>query len=109
MRQANKRILRNATVHQTVACPISAQKMKTHTQKLTGHLALGVALFLTVSSGEASAVVQDELAALPPKAVQLEGYFQGHIQNSIDHWNKGVVPYSALVQMFAEESDRNGP
>ena len=44
--------------------------------------------------------VPDQLAPLPAKAVQFDGYLEDYIQNSITHWNKGVVPYGGFVQMF---------
>jgi len=47
--------------------------------------------------------VQDEFSVLPSGSVQLEGYFEKYIQHSIEHWNKGVVPYAAFADFF-----RNG-
>ena len=35
--------------------------------------------------------------------MRLDGFFENDIRNSIDHWNKGVVPYAAMVDFF-----RNG-
>ncbi|MBN1512036.1 MAG: glycoside hydrolase family 127 protein [Phycisphaerae bacterium] len=43
---------------------------------------------------------EDPFTPLPPGSVVFQGYLEGHIQNSINHWNKGVVPYADLVQMF---------
>ena len=51
----------------------------------------------------ASAKVEDQQYPLPPKAVKLSGFLENAIQNSIEHWNKGVVPYAAFVDFF-----RNG-
>jgi len=45
----------------------------------------------------------DRLTPLPPNAIQLSGYLEDDIQNSIAHWNKGVLPYSKFVDFF-----RNG-
>lgn len=50
--------------------------------------------------GYAAEPVQDRFTPLPPHAVQLKGYLDDYIENSIVHWNKGVVPYASLVQMF---------
>lgn len=47
-----------------------------------------------------AAAPPDVFRPLPPGAVQFDGYLEQCIQNSIVHWNKGVVPYPALVQMF---------
>ena len=44
--------------------------------------------------------VLDELVVLPPGCVRFDGFFEQDIQNSIAHWNKGVVPYADLVQFF---------
>jgi len=53
-----------------------------------------------VAGTYASEPVQDEFTPLPPNAVHFRGYFEDSIQNSIDHWNKGVVPYAGFVEMF---------
>ena len=44
--------------------------------------------------------VEDELTPLPANAIHFEGGFENDIQNSIVHWNKGVVPYAEFVQFF---------
>jgi DUF1680 family protein len=44
--------------------------------------------------------VEDELTPLPANAIHFEGGFENDIQNSIAHWNKGVVPYAEFVQFF---------
>lgn len=44
--------------------------------------------------------VQDQFTPLPDHSVHLNGYLEDYIQNSIIHWNKGVVPYAALVEKF---------
>lgn len=48
----------------------------------------------------ASAAEPVQLTPLPPGAVRFTGFFENDIQNSITHWNKGVVPYAGFVQMF---------
>lgn len=47
-----------------------------------------------------SQFVQDEFQPLPPGSVHLTGFLEYDIQNSIEHWNKGVVPYEKLVDFF---------
>ena len=47
--------------------------------------------------------VHEASRPLPAGAVRLDGFFENDIRNSIDHWNKGVVPYAAMVDFF-----RNG-
>ena len=44
--------------------------------------------------------VQDQFTPLPANSIHLNGYFEDDIQNSINHWNKGVLPYAALVEKF---------
>lgn len=44
--------------------------------------------------------VQDAFTPLPPGAIQLTGVLENDIQNSIEHWNKGVVPYAKMVEFF---------
>ncbi len=44
--------------------------------------------------------VQDQFTPLPSGSIHLNGYLEDYIQNSINHWNKGVVPYSSLVEKF---------
>jgi hypothetical protein len=49
------------------------------------------------------AKVEDRQTPLSPNAIKLSGVLENDIQNSIEHWNKGVVPYAAFVDFF-----RNG-
>ncbi len=44
--------------------------------------------------------IQDQFTPLPANSIHLEGFLEGYIQNSINHWNKRVVPYAALVEKF---------
>ena len=57
-------------------------------------------LLLTLCQGEKRVVVEDQFEPLPAQSIRFEGYFEDYIQNSISHWNKGVVPYPALVEKF---------
>ncbi len=52
-------------------------------------------LWLSVSSQ-----VNDIFTPLPPESIRLTSYFENDIQNSIEHWNLGVVPYSGFVDIF---------
>lgn len=47
-----------------------------------------------------SAQVQDVFIPLPENSIHLNGYLENDIENSITHWNKGVVPYSGFVKVF---------
>ncbi len=46
---------------------------------------------------------RDKLAPLAPGSLKLTGYFENDIQNSLTHWNKGVLPYARIADFF-----RNG-
>ena len=46
------------------------------------------------------AQVKDVFIPLSPNSIHLNGFLENDIQNSIAHWNKGVVPYAALVEKF---------
>jgi uncharacterized protein len=78
--------------------------MKTHLISFAPLSMLAPALMITgfclASDAFAAGPVQDQLTPLPANAVQLHGFFGDDIQNSLTHWNKGVVPYAAFVQMF---------
>ncbi|GAA4316141.1 hypothetical protein GCM10023143_27900 [Compostibacter hankyongensis] len=51
------------------------------------------------------AQVHDVLLPLPAAAVHLNGYLQNDIENSLLHWNKGVVPYAGFVETFRKGRD----
>ncbi|HCN82035.1 MAG TPA: hypothetical protein DIT07_00210, partial [Sphingobacteriaceae bacterium] len=55
-------------------------------------------VFATYANGYSQ--VKDVFTPLPSGDIQLNGYLQNDIQNSIAHWNKGVVPYAGFVQTF---------
>ncbi|MDR1518010.1 MAG: glycoside hydrolase family 127 protein [Dysgonamonadaceae bacterium] len=52
---------------------------------------------------QAKLKVEDRQFPLPPGSIKLSGFLENDIQNSIEHWNKGVVPYADMVDFF-----RNG-
>ncbi len=47
-----------------------------------------------------SAQTEDIFTPLPENEIHLESYLERDIQNSINNWNKGVVPYSGFVEVF---------
>ncbi|MCE5227868.1 MAG: glycoside hydrolase family 127 protein, partial [Porphyromonadaceae bacterium] len=51
-------------------------------------------------SSSADNKIQDQFTPLPAGSVHLDGFLEDYIQHSIIHWNKGVVPYEALTEMF---------
>ena len=44
--------------------------------------------------------VKDQLTPLSANSIHFDGFFEEYIQKSINNWNKGVVPYPALVEKF---------
>ncbi len=62
-----------------------------------------VVFSLSILAGQVDAQSPNVFEPLPPKAVQLNGHLDQYIDSSIEHWNKGVVPYDKLVDFF-----RNG-
>lgn len=52
------------------------------------------------SVAESTQQVVDKQTPLPAGSIQLNGFLENDIQNSIAHWNKGVVPYSKMVEFF---------
>ena len=55
----------------------------------------------TTASGQVIKV-NDVFEPLPDGQVQLTNYFQNDILNSIEHWNKGVVPYRKLMEFYVK-------
>lgn len=75
--------------------------IKNTTYVITGIILLSVAGYSfsrCSTSGESK--VKDLLFPLPAGSVHFNGYLEEYIQNSIHHWNKGLVPYSGLVEKF---------
>ena len=44
--------------------------------------------------------VQDKFKPLPANSIHFFGFFEDDIQRSVDNWNKGVLPYDSLVEVF---------
>ena len=44
--------------------------------------------------------VGDIFTPLSPNSIHLKGFLENDIRNSMEHWNKGVVPYSGFIQTF---------
>ncbi|TAN13658.1 MAG: hypothetical protein EPN37_13285 [Chitinophagaceae bacterium] len=60
-------------------------------------------LILVMMSFVLPAQERDVFEPLPPGHIYLNGYLQNDIKNSLIHWNMGIVPYAAFVDIF-----RNG-
>ncbi len=55
---------------------------------------------VALSACRPSSKVTDQFTPLTANSIHFTGYFEDYIQNSISHWNKGVVPYSGFVEKF---------
>ena len=64
-------------------------------------LMAGIVVLISACNPEIK--IEDTFTPLPANALRFDGYFEEDIQNSIEHWNKGVVPYDSLADLF-----RNG-
>jgi len=60
---------------------------------------LPVVLFCT-SVGMKAQKVQDTFTPLPAGNIHLTNYLENDIKNSMEHWSKGVLPYSKLVDFY---------
>jgi DUF1680 family protein len=72
---------------------------------IRGHLKLVplVTGLIVLASISGVSQVKDIFTSLPPGSAKLKGYLENDIENSLRHWNMGVVPYAAFVDVF-----RNG-
>jgi uncharacterized protein len=58
------------------------------------------ALILTGYACKNDTAVTDTFYPLPAGSVQFTGFFENDIQNSINHWNMGDLPYDQFVDFF---------
>lgn len=67
-------------------------------------LFLTVVVLLLVSCKEqkSNVAIDDIIVPLPAGSVELDGFFEGYIQNSIENWNKGELPYEEFVDFFRD-------
>lgn len=77
--------------------------MKRKTILFNLFLGLMLYVFLSCSAQKDREVIKDTFSPLSPGAVKLDGFFEDYIQNSIQHWNMGDLPYDQFVDFF-----RNG-
>lgn len=61
---------------------------------------LAVILLASVFTACTSPQSKDQFTPLKANSIHFTGYFEDYIQNSINHWNKGVVPYAGFVEKF---------
>lgn len=63
---------------------------------------LGIMATCSASANGQALRVSDAFRPLGDGQVQLTNYFQTDILNSIEHWNKGVVPYRKLMDFYVK-------
>lgn len=61
---------------------------------------------ITAFANDGLKKVDDKIEPLPAGNVRLIGYFENDIQNSIDHWVKGVMPYEGVIEFFRTGRER---
>ena len=44
--------------------------------------------------------VKDIFEPLPPNSIRLNGYLDDYINLSMEHWNKGDLPYTEFVNFY---------
>lgn len=73
---------------------------------ITKTLCLGAAMMLALSASAQNEKVKDLISPLSDHSIQLHGYFDNDIHNSVEHWNKGVVPYDRLMEFYDNNVNR---
>jgi len=63
-------------------------------------LALAAVALLPLLGYSQTKVVEDVFEPLPAGNIQLQGYFEDDINNSIDHWVKHLMPYDEVTDFF---------
>jgi DUF1680 family protein len=61
-------------------------------------------VILALCSGN-SGQPKDQFTPLPANAIRFQGFFENDIRRSLENWNKGVVPYDSLVEVFRSGRD----
>ena len=63
-------------------------------------------MMLALSASAQNEKVKDLISPLSDHSIQLHGYFDNDIHNSVEHWNKGVVPYDRLMEFYDNNVNR---
>lgn len=58
------------------------------------------AICVSLPSDAQNAKVKDAFTRLPAGQIHLTNYLENDIENSINHWNKGVLPYDTLCNLY---------
>lgn len=61
---------------------------------------LAAALFAPLAGGAQTVKVNDKVSMLADGDITLNGYLHDAIINSMEHWNKGIVPYDSLMAYY---------
>jgi len=71
----------------------------------TRNLTILIGIIVLPSSWSKEPSMNDLFFPLPANSIHFRGYLGNDIQHSVEHWNKGVVPYSSLVEYFRSGRD----
>lgn len=61
---------------------------------------ISVSTLYSFKNEDRNKVIKDQLHPLPAGSIKLDGFFEEYIQNSINHWNMGDLPYDQFVDFF---------
>lgn len=55
---------------------------------------------MSLTAAAQNVKVKDVISPLPDHSIHLVNYLNNDIVNSVEHWNKGVVPYDRLMEFY---------
>lgn len=64
-----------------------------------------IAAAATVALAGNAQKVKDVFDRLPAGNIRFTNYLENDIRNSIDHWNKGVLPYDTLCNLYRKDGN----
>lgn len=67
---------------------------------------IAVAIICPVAASSQNVKVNDVITTLADGDITLNGYLHDAIVNSMEHWNKGVVPYDSLMAFYARDGHK---
>jgi DUF1680 family protein len=66
---------------------------------------LPVVFFILTANACSRLPLKDRFVPLPANSIRFHGFFEHDIMRSIESWNKKVVPYDSLVEVFRSGRD----
>lgn len=71
-------------------------------KKATLFTIIAAGMLSTTTTFAQNTKVSDTFAPLPDHSIRFTNYFDNDIHNSVEHWNKGVVPYEKLMLFYRD-------